>query len=210
MNKNVEVKRTRDADFYKKGFEMTVGELFDYFLTGDYRADGELLDVDTTVRESVFGYHTCILGVKQELVSKMKVSQDLINFLLIIWKGDYYFEAVKKLLSNCGFKGTRKTIVGTVQNGVKSFEKLIKTLSIFGVGLIIEENKYKIGLFDYINPGRSLEEVYKVSIKEYLQNMKIQEYFDKLISNGTNLAKVDKEQKNFVVYKLNVVPKYTW
>lgn len=31
MNKNVEVKRTRDADFYKKGFEMTIGELFDYF-----------------------------------------------------------------------------------------------------------------------------------------------------------------------------------
>lgn len=140
----------------------------------------------------------------------MKVSQGLINFLSIRWRGDYQFQELKCLLSNCGFKATRKTIIGTIQTGVKSFENLVKILSVYGVGLIIEDDKYKISLFDYFSPGRSLEEVYRVSIKEYLQNMEIQKHFDKLISNGTNLAKVDKEQKNFVVYKLNIVSKYNW
>ena len=203
--KIVKGKRTRDTDFYKKGFEMTIDELFDYIQDGDYNADGELYGVDTIIEESIYYYPEKILGIEESLVPETKVSQGLINYLLIRWRGDYQFKELKCLLSNCGFKATRKTTVGTIQTGVKSFENLVKFLSVYGVGLIIEDGKYKISLFDYFNPGRSLETVYRVSIKEYLQNMKIQEYFDKLISNGTNLAKVDKEQKNFVVSKLNIV-----
>lgn len=208
--KIVKGKRTRDADFYKKGFEMTIGELFDYIWDGDCNADGEQYGVDTMIRESIYYYPIKILGIEKSLVPETKVSQGLINYLLIRWRGDYQFQELKWLLSNCGFKATRKTTVGTVQTGVKSFENLVKILSVYGVGLIIEENKYKIDLFDYFKPDRILEEVYRVSIKEYLQNMEIQEHFDKLISDGTNLAKVDKEQKNFVVYELNIIPNCTW
>lgn len=134
--KIVKGKRTRDADFYKKGFEMTIGELCDYIWDGDYNADGEQYGVDTVIRESIYYYPIKILGIKESLVPETKVSQGLINFLLIRWRGDYQFQELKCLLSNCGFKATRKTTVGTVQTGVKSFENLVKILSVYGVGLM--------------------------------------------------------------------------